>query len=136
MSCTEGTLAGYIKLARLLDSNILVRLETSPVGEGRLTQPLDGPVFAWKHGALESGGVQMTELRPYLLEMYEIEAYALGWPLPEVFCGSVNIISPLRVPSDVGDQITYFHKHGLRLHIGNMFTMSGTDRSRWPDVWR
>jgi trimethylamine:corrinoid methyltransferase-like protein len=126
MSFTEGTLAGYIKLARLLDNDIMVRLETLPVGEGRPTQPLEGRIFAWKHGALESGGVQMTELCPYLLEMYEIRADALGRPLREVFCGSVYIISPLRVPSDVGDQIMYFHKHGLRVRIGNMFTMGGT----------
>lgn len=123
---TEQTLAGYIKLARLLDNGIIVRLETLPVGEGRPTQPLEARIFAWKHGALESGGIQMTELCPYLLEMYEIKAEALGKPLSEVFCGSVYTISPLRIPGDVGDQIEYFRKHGLRVRIGNMFTMGGT----------
>lgn len=123
---TEETLAGYIKLARLLDNGILVRLETLPVGEGRPTQPLEARVFAWKHGAVESGGIQMTELCPYLLKMYQIRADALGRPLSEVFCGSVYLISPLKIPSDVGDQILYFHKHGLRVRIGNMLTLGGT----------
>ncbi len=123
---TKQTLGRYIKLARLLDNGIIVRLETLPVGEGRPTQPLEGRIFAWKHGAMESGGVQMTELCPYLLEMYQIRADALGMPTSEVFCASVYIISPLRFPSDVGDQIMYFHKHGLRVRIGNMFTMGGT----------
>jgi trimethylamine--corrinoid protein Co-methyltransferase len=123
---TEGTLAGYIKLARLLDNDIIVRLETLPVGEGRPTQPLEARVFAWKHGALESGGIQMTELCPYLLEMYQIKADAADAPLPAVFCGSVYIISPLRIPWDVGDQIMFFYEHGLRVRIGNMFTMGGT----------
>jgi trimethylamine--corrinoid protein Co-methyltransferase len=126
MPFTEATLGGYIKLARVLDNGILVRLETLPVGEGRPTQPLEARIFAWKHGALESGGVQMTELCPYLLEMYEIKADALGVSTSEVFCGSVYIISPLRIPSDVGDQIMYFHERGLRVRIGNMFTMGGT----------
>jgi trimethylamine--corrinoid protein Co-methyltransferase len=123
---TEETLGGYIKLARLLDNGILVRLETLPVGDGRPTQPLEARVFAWKYGAIESGGVQMTELCPYLLEMYEIKADALGVQTSEVFCGSVYIISSLRFPSDVGDQIMYFHERGLRVRIGNMFTMGGT----------
>ena len=126
MPFTEETLAGYIKLARLLDNGILVRLETLPVGEGRPTQPLEARIFAWKHGALESGGVQMTELCPCLLEMYQIRADALGLSTAEVFCGSVYIISPLRIPSDVGDQIMFFHERGLRVRIGNMFTMGGT----------
>jgi trimethylamine--corrinoid protein Co-methyltransferase len=126
VSFSEETLANYIKLARLLDNGILVRLETLPVGEGRPTQPLEGRIFAWKYGALESGGVQMTELCPYLLEMYEIRADALNVPTYEVFCGSVYTISPLRFPRDVGEQIMYFHKRGLRLRIGNMFTIGGT----------
>jgi trimethylamine--corrinoid protein Co-methyltransferase len=58
--------------------------------------------------------------------MYEIKADALRVPTTEVFCGSVYIISPLRFPSDVGDQIMYFHERGLRVRIGNMFTMGGT----------
>lgn len=123
---TEETLGSYIKLARLLDNGIIVRLETLPVGEGRPTQPLEARIFAWKRGAMESGGIQMTELCPYLLEMYEIKADSLGMSTHEVFCGSVYIISPLRIPRDVGDQIMFFHKHGLRVRIGNMFTMGGT----------
>jgi trimethylamine--corrinoid protein Co-methyltransferase len=123
---TEETLRGYIKLARLLDNGIIVRLETLPVGEGRPTQPLEARIFAWKYGAMESGGVQMTKLCPYLLEMYEIMADALGVSTSETFCGSVYIISPLRFPKDVGDQIIYFYKRGLRVRIGNMFTMGGT----------
>lgn len=123
---TDETLDGYIKLARLLDNGIIVRMETLPVGEGRATQPLEGRIFAWKRGAMESGGIQMTELCPYILEMYEIKADALGLPTSKVFCGSVYIISPLRIPRDVGDQIMFFHEHGLRVRIGNMFTMGGT----------
>ncbi len=126
MPFTETTLGEYIKLARLLGNGIIVRLETLPVGEGRPTQPLEGRIFAWKRGAMESGGIQMTELCPYLLEMYEIKADALGVPTSEVFCGSVYIISPLRIPRDVGDQILYFYERGLRVRIGNMFTIGGT----------
>ena len=126
VSFTEETLAGYIKLARLLDNGIRVRLETMPVGKGRLTQPLEGRLFAWKHGAQEQGGIQMTELCPYLLEMVQIKADALGTSVPEAFCGSVYIISPLRLPRDVGDQILFFHARGLKVRIGNMFTMGGT----------
>ena len=121
---TEETLGGYIKLARLLD--IVVRLETLPVGEGRATQPLEGRIFAWKRGAWESGGIQMTELCPYLLDMYQIRAEALDRPLSEVFCGSVYVISPLRIPRDVCEQILFFHRHGLRVRIGNMITPGGS----------
>ena len=123
---TEETLGGYIKLARLLDSDIVVRLETLPVGDGRVTQPLEGRIFAWKRGAWESGGVQMTELCPYLLDMYQIRAEALDRPLSEVFCGSVYVISPLRIPRDVCEQILFFHRHGLRVRIGNMITPGGS----------
>ena len=123
---TQDTLADYIKLARLLDNDIRIRLETMPVGKGRLTQPLEGRLFAWKHGAQEQGGIQMTELCPYLLEMVQIKADALGKPVGEVFCGSVYIISPLRFPKDIGDQILFFHERGLKVRIGNMFTMGGT----------
>ena len=123
---TEETLAGYIKLARLLDNGIRVRLETIPVGKSRPTQPLEGRLFAWKHGAQEQGGIQLTELCPYLLEMAQIRADVLGKSVAEVFCGSVYIISPLRLPSDIADQILFFHAHGLKVRIGNMFTMGGT----------
>jgi len=122
---TAETLAGYIKLAQMLDNGIIVRLDTVPVGEGRPTQPLEARIFAWKYGALDSGGIQMSELCPYLLEMYEIKADAVGRSLSEVFCGSVYIISPLRIPRDVGAAIAYFHKRGLRVRIGNMLSLGG-----------
>ena len=124
---TEKSLAGYIKLARLLDSGIVVRLSQLPLDEEvRPTEPLESRLFAWKHGAQESGGFVVTELCPYLLEMVQIKAAALGRSLPEVFCGSVYIISPLRFPKDICEKLLYFHNHGLRLRIGNYMTTGGT----------
>ena len=123
---TEETLAGYIKLARLLDNGIIPRVEGVMFGESRPTVSLETRLFAWKHGAQEAGGILMTELCPYILEMYEIKADALGKSLPEVFCASVYIISPLRFSQDICEKIMFFHEHGLRVRIGNYMSMGGT----------
>jgi len=123
---TEKSLANYIQLARNLDNRIIIRIETLPVGEARVTQPLEARLFSWKHGAMEGGSIQVTELCPYLYEMYEIKADAAGKTLEDVFCGSVYIISPLRLPNDLCEQILYFHDRGLRVRVGNMFSIGGT----------
>ena len=123
---TEGTLVDYIKLARLLDSGIVPRLSQLPLEEMRPTEPLESRLFAWKYGAQESGGFVVTEQCPYLLEMYQIKAAALGRSLAEVFCGSVYIVSPLRFARDICEKLLYFQNHGLRLRIGNYMTTGGT----------
>lgn len=123
---TEETLRDYLHLAQLLDEKIIVRMETYPVGTGRITQPLECRLFAWKHGGFEGGSIQMVELMPYLYDMYQVRADSLGLPIEQVFCASTYILSPLRMASDICEHILYFHDRGLKVRIGNMFSTGGT----------
>jgi len=123
---TEQTLAAYVKLARLLEGVSGIHMQNYPVAAGRPTEPLELRVFAWKHGAKETGGIQLTRLCPYLLEMYEIKAEAEGAPLTEVFRGTAFFISPLRFPAHEAEQVMFFHSRGLRVGITNMITAGGS----------
>jgi trimethylamine--corrinoid protein Co-methyltransferase len=123
---TKQTLADYIKLARLLDNGITPRLEAVQVFKLHPTISLEARLFAWKHSAQEAGGILAPELCPYVLEMYEIKADALGRRLEEVFCASVYVISPLRFSQDICEKIMFFHEKGLRVRIGNYISMGGT----------
>ncbi len=123
---TVETLAGYIKLARLLPDVSGIHMQNYPVAAARMTEPLELRIFAWKHGAQEAGGIQLTALCPYLLEMYEIKADAEGKSLDEVFRGDAFMISPLRIPAHEAEQIAFFHERGLRVSLSNMITAGGT----------
>ena len=124
---TDQTLAGYVKLACLLEGVTDIGMQNYPTAGGRPTEPLELRIFAWKHGARESGSIQLTELCPYLLEMYQIRADAVRKPLSEVFRGFLFlVVSPLRIPEHEADQLMYFHKRGLRVRFGNMITAGGS----------
>ncbi|MFO8037578.1 MAG: trimethylamine methyltransferase family protein [Anaerolineales bacterium] len=123
---SEETLKEYVYLSQKLDEDIIVRMETYPVGKGRITQPLECRLFAWKYGVFEGGSIQMSELMPYLYDMYVIRAEYLGLSIEDVFCASSYIISPLTMPKDFCEHVLYFYDRGLRVRIGNMFSTGGT----------
>jgi trimethylamine--corrinoid protein Co-methyltransferase len=123
---TDATLASYIKLARLLPGVTGIHMQNYPVAAAHPTEPLELRIFAWRHGAQEAGGIQLTALCPYLLEMYAVKAEAENSTLPEVFRGQAFMISPLRIPAHEAEQILFFHNHGLRVSLTNMITAGGT----------
>ncbi len=123
---TATTLAGYIKLARLLENVSGIHMQNYPVAAGRPTEPLELRIFAWRHGADEAGGIQLTALCPYLLEMYAIKAEAQARSLQDVFRGQAFMISPLRIPAHEAEQILFFHEHGLPVSLTNMITAGGS----------
>ncbi len=123
---TEQTLADYVKLARLLDGVTGIHMQNYPVASGRPTEPLELRIFAWKHGAKETGSIQLTKLCPFLLDMYEVRAESEGVSVEEVFKGQAFLISPLRLPAHEAEQIMFFHSHGMRVGISNMLTAGGS----------
>jgi trimethylamine---corrinoid protein Co-methyltransferase len=118
--------AKYVKLARLLAGVSGVHVLNYPPAAGRITEPLECRIFAWKHGAEDAGSIQATQLCPYILEMYKVRASAEGKSLNEVFRGGVFMVSPLRLPASEADQLMFFFDHGLRVYISNMLTLGGS----------
>lgn len=125
-SFTETSLASYIKLARLLPDVTGIHMQNYPIAAAHPTEPLELRIFAWTHGAEETGSIQLTALCPYLLDMYHIKADAEGKPLNQVFRGETFMISPLRIPAHEAAQILFFHAHGLPVSLTNMITAGGT----------
>jgi len=123
---TDELLAGYVKLAHVLDGVTGIHMQNYPVAAARPTEPLELRIFAWKYGAHDVGSIQRTELCPYLIEMYEIRAETEGKSLAEVYRGEAFMISPLRLPAHEADQVMFFHSRGLRVNLGSMITLGGT----------
>jgi trimethylamine--corrinoid protein Co-methyltransferase len=123
---TEETLVRYIRLAQRLDGVTGIHLQNLPLAAARVTEPLEVRIFAWKHGAVETGSIQLLALCPYLEELYAVRAEAEGRPLAEVFRGQAFLVSPLRLPAQEAAQVMHFHGRGLRVSLSSMLTAGGT----------
>lgn len=115
----------YVNLARSLPNlSGALMLGCPPRGTDPL-QPLYERYYAWKYGLQCGGSIWETRLCPYLLEMVEAYAEASGRPVRECFQGNVYIVSPLRLPRNECEQFLFFHRHGIRVHIGALGSIGG-----------
>lgn len=119
-------LLDYFHVAKRLEHVGGAVLLGCPLGVPAHLEPLYERFYAWKYGSEAHGTIQVTECCPYILEMTAIYADAIGRPLADVFQGTVYLASPLRLARNEAEQVAYFWKRGLRVHIGNMLSAGGT----------
>ncbi len=124
---TEGRLATYFALARLVPgidgaSMLGCRLPVQPS-----LSPLYERYYCWKYGAREGGSIHLDALCPYLLDLYRARADEEGVPLAEAFRATVYVVPPLKLGRHEAYQVATFRQAGLRVRIGGgMLTMGAT----------
>lgn len=123
VSWDEESLAYYFALARRLEhirgaSMLGCRL---PV-PGEL-EPLYERYYCWKYGAQEGSSIYTDELCPYLYELYQMRADALGQPLAQTFRGTVYLLPALKLGRHEAYQVQWFRERGLRVGIGDMYAL-------------
>ena len=126
---TERTFTDYIRLARglsNLDVTSSLGIPFIPDGIPADYGPLSERLFDWKYGAQAEGTVEITGLCPYLEEMYARRAEETREPLGEIFRAVGFLVSPLRLPSSVCEQLLYFHSRGLPMGVSHLRSLGGT----------
>ncbi len=122
----EERLACYFGLARELphvgSAHMLgCRLPCPP----RL-QPLYERYYCWKYGAREDGTLHLDALCPYIYDLYQMRAQALGKRIEEVFKAAAYLVPALKIGRHEAYQFIYFWKRGLRVGLGDMHAMGAT----------
>jgi len=120
---SEERMAYYFALARRLDHLEGASMLGSRVPAPAELEPLYERYYCWKYGAEEGGSIYLDELCPYLLEIYQARAAALGRPLKDVFHATVYLIPPLKLGVHEAAQVQYFRERGLRVGIGDMYAL-------------
>ncbi len=120
---TEERMAYYFALARRMDQLSGASMLGSRVPGPAELEPLYERYYCWKYGAEEGSSIYLDELCPYLLEIYQARAAALGKPLAEVFRGTVYLIPPLKLGVHEAYQVQFFRERGLRVGIGDMYSL-------------
>jgi trimethylamine--corrinoid protein Co-methyltransferase len=124
---TEENLVFYFALARALPQVGTASMLGCRLPVPGALEPLYERYYSWKYGAAEGGSIHLDELCPYLLEIYQARAQALGAPLEQVFHGSVYLVPALRLGRHEAHQVAYFRAHGLRVHIGGSMLSLGAN---------
>jgi trimethylamine--corrinoid protein Co-methyltransferase len=123
---TEERLASYFALA-----NALPNVDGCTVLGSRLPvpaplEPLYERYTSWKYGAAEGGSIDLDEVCPYLLELYQVYAEARGLPLNAVFRANVYLVPPMKLGRHEAYQVAYFWERGLHVGIGDMYAMGAS----------
>jgi trimethylamine--corrinoid protein Co-methyltransferase len=120
---TEERLAQYFALARALPHVGACSVLGSRIAVPAALEPLYERYYCWKYGAVEGGSIDLDEVCPYLLELYQVRAEQCGKPLAEVFTGNVYLVPPMKLGRHEAYQVAYFWERGLRVGIGDMLAM-------------
>jgi len=126
---TEAAFRDYIRVGNALaeiDSVSVLGLPFGVAGAPPAYAALTEKLYGWKYGAYPSGTVQLTDLCPYLEEIYARRAEELGCPLADVFHAVGYLISPLRLARSECEQLLYFRSRGLRMSIGNLLSLGAS----------
>jgi hypothetical protein len=120
---TEERMAYYFALARRMEHLSGASMLGSRVPAPAELEPLYERLYSWKYGAVEGGSIYLDELCPYVYEIYQARAAALGKPLAEVFRGTVYLIPPLKLGRHEAAQVAFFRDRGLHVGIGDMYAL-------------
>ena len=124
---TEESLALYFRLARYLPHIGAAHMLGCRLPVAAALEPLYERFYCWKYGAQEGGSIFVSEVCPYLLEIYRIRAEELDVPLQRAFHAGVYLVPPLKLGHHEAAQVDYFRRHGLKVEIGGgMGTMGAT----------
>jgi len=122
----EKKLAGYFSLAGRQSHISGALMLGNRLPDPTALEPLYERYYCWKYGAQEGSSIYTDELCPYLLELYEVRAAALGMRLDEVFRGTVYLVPSLKLGAHEAYQVDYFRKRGLRVGIGGMLALGSS----------
>jgi trimethylamine--corrinoid protein Co-methyltransferase len=120
---TEERLSSYFALARALPNVGTCSVLGSRIPVPAPLQPLYERYFCWKYGASAGGSIDLDEVCPYLLDLYQVQADHQGKSLAEVFTGNVYLVPALKLGRHEAWQVAYFWQRGLRVGIGDMLAM-------------
>lgn len=88
-------------------------------------EPLFERYWSWSLGVRPGGSIHRLELCPFILEMCEAHASAVGLPLGEVFDAGVYLVPPLRLGYQEAAQVLWFLERGLRVRVGGGMATGG-----------
>ncbi|MBI3986854.1 MAG: trimethylamine methyltransferase family protein, partial [Lentisphaerae bacterium] len=122
VAVNESRVREYFQLAAALP-NVNARFITGcPWAPRPADEPLYERLYAWKYGADPSGILYPLESNPRLLALYQAYAGLKGKTLPDVFCGGVFLMSPLRFSAEEAAQFVWWWEKGLHVGIAHMTT--------------
>jgi len=123
---TEERLAFYFALANALPNVSGCSMLGSRLPVPALLEPLYERYYCWKYGAEEGGSIDLDEVCPHLLELYQRVACHRGVPLNQVFRANVYLVPPMKLGRHEAYQVAYFWERGLRVGIGDMYAMGAS----------
>jgi len=88
-------------------------------------EPLYERYWCWRLGARPGGSVHQLRLCPYIVEMCEAHAAAVGHSLQQVFNAGVYLVPPLKLGYQEAAQVAWFLDRGLRVSIGASMATGG-----------
>ena len=117
----EERLLGYIKLAKRLPHIESISMLGCPLsGISPRQIPLMEKLCSFKYGMSGASSIWDTSLCPAIYEIWEIYADERGLSIADVFCGTVYLVSPLKIGYIESEQILWFRERGLRVGVGNL----------------
>lgn len=120
---TEERLAFYFSLARALPHVGTCSVLGSRLPVPAALEPLYERYYCWKYGASEGGSINLDEICPYLLDLYQVFAAHQAKTLADVFLANVFLIPPMKLGRHEAYQVAYFWQRCLRVGIGDMLAM-------------
>ncbi len=123
---TEERLAYYFALARELEHIEGACMLGSRISPQPALEPLYERYYCWKYGGREASSIYSDDICPYLYELYQIRSESVGLPIESIFRGSVFLVPPMKLGRHAACQLQYFRQRGLRVAIGDMYTLGGT----------
>jgi trimethylamine---corrinoid protein Co-methyltransferase len=123
----EDRLAFYIALARSLNHIGSAHMLGCRLPVPGPLEPLYERYFCWKYSAQEGSSIYLSEICPYLLELYQMRAAEINRPLKEIFKGTVYLVPAMKLGRHEAFQVMYFFERGLQVHIGGSMLTMGAD---------
>lgn len=121
---TQERLLAYIKLAKNLphiESASMLGCPISGIPPRQI--PLMEKLYSFKYGMANPSSIWDTSLCRAIYEIWEIYANERGANISDVFCGTVYLVSPLKMGHIESEQILWFRDRGLKVGVGNMPTL-------------
>jgi len=88
-------------------------------------EPLYERYWCWRLGVHPSGSIHRLRLLPYILEMCEVHAAALGRSGKEIFGGTVYLVPPLKLGYQEAAQVAWGVERSLRVVVGGSMPTGG-----------
>ena len=112
----------YFTVARALPNVDYAFITGCPWFGRREDEPLNERLFAWRMGSRYSGILYPKESAQRLLDLYQAYAQLQNRTVPEVFHGTVFLVSPLKFTAEESEQYVWWWEHGCPVEVLHMST--------------